>query len=627
MTEARGRSPSAGANLLRDPNAAGQLGRSVEKLSSRGASSGSPGRPRIRCAIYTRKSTEEGLDQEFNSLDAQREACEAYIKSQKHEGWVALPILYDDPAYSGGTMERPALKKLLADIDARAIDTVVVYKVDRLTRSLADFAKIVEAFDARHVSFVSVTQAFNTTTSMGRLTLNVLLSFAQFEREVTGERIRDKIAASKKKGMWMGGLPSLGYDVKERKLIVNDTEAETARHIFRRYAELGSVRALKSELDAGGIFSKARVAADGSAYGAKSFSRGALYQMLKNRIFLGDIVHKGVANKGEHAAIVDAETWAKVQELLEAHRVARTALDERRPSHSLTGILFDAEGERMSPSHAVKKGIRYDYYVSRSLITGPRDERPLGQRIPARMLEGLVLGRMKLFFENPKAVLDAMPEDQRGAAIQVRLNATRKALLKSLEQTSDQAWRGIIRDVLRRVGVYADRVELELSAGRLTQILLGAEDVNRARDLDVDHDRDDDLDDDRGRPDRIVALAIPARLKRTGKELRFVVDGDPDPSEPDVALVRLLIRAAKLQRRIAEATHATLEEIGAREDMTASYVPRLMRLNFLAPDIVVAILEGRQPPGLTSNTLMADTRLPLDWREQRARLGFPNVQV
>jgi site-specific DNA recombinase len=238
---------------------------------------GSTDRAKFRCAVYTRKSSEEGLEQEFNSLDAQREACEAYIVSQKHEGWTALAARYDDGAYSGGTMERPALQRLLEDIRARKIEVVVVYKVDRLTRSLADFAKIVEIFDAQGVSFVSVTQAFNTTSSMGRLTLNVLLSFAQFEREVTGERIRDKIAASKKKGMWMGGQPALGYDVRERKLVVNEPEAATVRAIFRRYLELGSVRALRGDLGARGIISKRRTAADGSPYGGQRFSRGALY--------------------------------------------------------------------------------------------------------------------------------------------------------------------------------------------------------------------------------------------------------------------------------------------------------------------------------------------------------------
>ena len=261
-------------------------------MPRRSATGAKKSRQKVRCAIYTRKSTEEGLEQDFNSLDAQREACEAFVVSQKHEGWVGLPTHYDDGGYSGGTLERPALQHLLDDIRGSKVDAVVVYKIDRLTRSPLDFAKIVEVFDAHSVSFVSITQAFNTATSMGRLTLNVLLSFAQFEREVTGERIRDKIAASKKKGMWMGGYPPLGYDVKGRKLVVNEAEAETVRCIFRRYQELGSVRLLEEHLDEAGIVSKLRTAPDGRPYGGKPIVRGALYHMLQNRIYRGEIVHK-----------------------------------------------------------------------------------------------------------------------------------------------------------------------------------------------------------------------------------------------------------------------------------------------------------------------------------------------
>ena len=259
----------------------------------------------VRCAIYTRKSSEEGLDQEFNSLQAQREACEAFITSQRHEGWVCLPKAYDDGGFSGATMDRPALQRLLADIAAARVDIVVVYKIDRLTRSLTDFAKIVEILDAKGASFVSVTQQFNTTTSMGRLTLNILLSFAQFEREVIGERIRDKIAASKKKGMWMGGVPPLGYRVHDRKLVIVDGEAEIVRTIFRRYAELGSVRLLKEELEARGIKSKSWTSASGRLIGGKAFSRGALYLMLQNRLYRGEVVHKRQSHPGEHTPIID----------------------------------------------------------------------------------------------------------------------------------------------------------------------------------------------------------------------------------------------------------------------------------------------------------------------------------
>src|SRR3981081_1069937 len=275
----------------------------------------------FRCAIYTRKSSEEGLEQDFNSLHAQRESCDAYIKSQRHEGWTPLPSLYDDGGYSGGSTERPALKRLLADIQSHLIDAVVVLKGDRLTRSLADFAKIVEIFDAAGVSFVAVTQQFNTTTSMGRLTLNVLLSFAQFEREVTGERIRDKIAASKQKGMWMGGLVPFGYEVHERRLMVNQSEAETVREIFRRYLELGGVRLLMEELNRRGIRSKVRVAKDGKTSGGTSFFRGALYLVLSNPIYIGEIRHKGVRHPGLHEPIVERELWDKTQLLLRSQAV------------------------------------------------------------------------------------------------------------------------------------------------------------------------------------------------------------------------------------------------------------------------------------------------------------------
>ena len=280
---------------------------------------------KLRCAIYTRKSTDEGLDQAFNSLDAQRESCVAFIQSQNHEGWTVSPTPYDDGGFSGGTLQRPALQRLLADIEAGQIDVIVVYKVDRLTRALSDFAKLVEIFDRRGISFVSITQQFNTTTSMGRLTLNVLLSFAQFEREVIGERVRDKIAASKKKGMWMGGMPPLGYDVKERKLVVNDAEARTVVGIYRRYLELKSVHALKNALAGAGIKSKRRRRPDGTTYGGQELSRGALYLLLQNRIFRGEITHKGKSYLGEHPAIIEQRLWDEVQAALAQNRYSQAS--------------------------------------------------------------------------------------------------------------------------------------------------------------------------------------------------------------------------------------------------------------------------------------------------------------
>jgi DNA invertase Pin-like site-specific DNA recombinase len=353
-----------------------------------------PKRPRrkTRCAIYTRKSSEEGLEQSFNSLDAQREACAAFILSQKHEGWTVAPTRYDDGGFSGGTMDRPALKRLIADIETRRIDVVVVYKVDRLTRALSDFSKLVDIFDHCGVSFVSITQQFNTTTSMGRLTLNVLLSFAQFEREVIGERVRDKIAASKKKGMWMGGMPPLGYDVRDRKLVVNEEEGRVVVDIFRRYLALKSVHALRDELDRAGVRSKRRTRRDnGAPYGGQPFSRGALYLILQNRLYRGEMPHKGSAYPGEHAAIVDQALWDGVQATLAANRVERAAGGRTKRPSLLTGLLFDEAGERLTPTHAVKKGTRYRYYVSTSFLTGGGKTPSSGRRIPAGDLERLVI--------------------------------------------------------------------------------------------------------------------------------------------------------------------------------------------------------------------------------------------
>src|ERR1700686_1588548 len=326
---------------------------------------------RRRCAIYTRKSSEEGLEQEFNSLAAQREACEAYIRSQQHEGWLLARNRYDDGGFSGGNLERPAAQRLLTDIRAGRIDIVVVYKVDRLTRSPPDFARLVELFDAQGVSFVSVTQQFNTTSSMGRLTLNVLLSFAQFEREVTGERIRDKIAASKRKGIWMGGLVPLGCEVRDRQLVINEAEATTVRHIFTRYCELGSVRLLKEELDRNGVRSKVRVSKAGVESGGQAFSRGALYTLLRNPIYVGEIRHKGVCHPGQHVPIVDRAMWDRVAQLLREHSTGCGARSSGTKSCLLIGKLFDESGQGLTPSHAVKGDRRYRYYVSRSLMKGP----------------------------------------------------------------------------------------------------------------------------------------------------------------------------------------------------------------------------------------------------------------
>ena len=560
---------------------------------------------KLRCAIYTRKSTEEGLEQDFNSLDAQREACEAFISSQKHEGWVALPTHYDDGGYSGGTLERPALQRLLADIRVSKVDVVVVYKIDRLTRSLLDFAKIVEVFDAHGVSFVSVTQAFNTTTSMGRLTLNVLLSFAQFEREVTGERIRDKIAASKKKGMWMGGYPPLGYDVKDRKLAVNEAEADTVRSIFRRYRELGSVRLLKERLDAEDVASKRRTAPDGRPYGGKPLTRGALYHMLQNRLYRGEIVHKNQAYPGEHKPIIDADLWQEVQKTLAANRVERGAGNGNNQVSLLAGFIYDAHGELMTPSHAVKKGIRYRYYVSKSLLTeGVRAERK-GQRIPAANIEALLTGRLRAWLADSVAVLNASQWRRPDAVTQTRLLDEAARLASSWQDLPAERLRAILRAIVTRVQVHFDRVEVTLGQMGVAMWLNGQNQQQPAHPSGNDDER------------HPTVLTIPARLKRTGIEMRLVVEDGSEPANIDPVLVRLLVRAHAIRARLLKEPSLTLKDIAAEEGISSSYVTRLLRLAFLAPEIVTATLNGRHPLQLTANRLMDDTRLPLDWVAQR----------
>ena len=355
-----------------------------------------PSISKLRCAVYTRKSSEEGLEQEFNSLDAQRESCEAYIASQRSEGWIPVRDRYDDGGISGGTLERPALQRLLADIEDGLVDVVVVYKIDRLSRSLMDFAKLVEVFDRNQVTFVSVTQSFNTTTSMGRLTLNVLLSFAQFEREVTAERIRDKFAASRAKGMWMGGCPPLGYDVKARKLIVNDDAAANVRFIFKRFVEIGSGTTLLRELAQRGITTRQ----------GKPITKGFLYRMLNNRAYLGEAVHKGTSYPGEHDAIIDRELWDAVRTILKESPRVRANRSRANTPALLKGLLWGSNGAAFSPSHTRKNGKLYRYYVSQTLLRQGAGACTMG-RISAAEVEGTVVEQLRSVFRQPEAIVGA----------------------------------------------------------------------------------------------------------------------------------------------------------------------------------------------------------------------------
>ena len=373
-------------------------------------------KPIRRCAIYTRKSSEEGLEQDFNSLHAQRESCEAYINSQKHEGWVALPAIYDDGGYSGGSMDRPALKQLLADIKSGLVDVVVVYKVDRLTRSLSDFARIVEIFDEAGASFVSVTQQFNTTTSMGRLTLNVLLSFAQFEREVTGERIRDKIAASKKKGMWMGGWVPLGFDRKDRTLTINEAEAKTIQTIFELFIKLKNVRDVQragpTKLQDQALFDAA-----GRATGNLSFARGHIYRILSNPIYRGEITHKGVNHPGQHPGLINQKTWDAVQAQLAANKHENRSRSNAKSTSLLAGFIFDGNNNRLVSSHATKNGKRYRYYITSDgagrTVPGSNAAK---LRISATQIDDLVLSTLSKYLSDKQKIANFLRKYRTRAA-------------------------------------------------------------------------------------------------------------------------------------------------------------------------------------------------------------------
>lgn len=533
----------------------------------------------IRCAIYTRKSSEEGLEQAFNSLDAQREACAAYIQSQKHEGWTELSTEYDDGGISGGTLQRPALRQLLADIQAGRIDTVVVYKVDRLTRSLADFAKIVEVLDAQGVSFVSVTQQFNTTTSMGRLTLNMLLSFAQFEREVTGERIRDKIAASKRKGMWMGGLPPLGYDAIDRQLQVNQPEAEAVRHIFWRYTELGSVDGLRKELAKDGIVNKVYLRQDsaqaGIQVGRKPLLRGTLYRMLQNPLYQGRIRHRSQVYPGQHPAIIGDELWRAVQAKLEANRIA----DAHKTNAKAPSLLA---------------GKRYRYYVSRP-AQGEQHVANRRWRIPAGELEGLVITAIRDLLNDAKQLRSIL--SAAGAAEIEQHHALDRAMAWSGRVTAipDGEMRTKVRDMITGIVIADATVTVNIAIPALFQTL-----TVEARDLTTD---------------TIHEIALPVRLQRTGMEMRLI-DERTAANEPDSALVRLLAKAWTIRQEVLKGDGRSLDTIAQAQGIGDSYLGRLLRIGFLAPDIIETILQGKQPPTLTANRLAALPNIPTDWNEQ-----------
>ncbi|MCW2370742.1 DNA invertase Pin-like site-specific DNA recombinase [Sphingobium sp. B11D3D] len=539
----------------------------------------------VRCAVYTRKSSEEGLEQAFNSLDAQREACEAYIVSQRHEGWTLVKTAYDDGGYSGGSMDRPALVRLLADVEAGKIDVIVVYKVDRLTRALSDFARIVEILDARGASFVSVTQAFNTTSSMGRLTLNVLLSFAQFEREVTGERIRDKIAASKKKGMWMGGNPPLGYDVKDRALVINPAEAQQVRHIMTRYLALGSLQALVEELLRDGYRTRQLHGRGGIA-----FSRGALSHLLGNAIYRGKVVHKGAVYDGQHDAIINEALWDAVQRQLELGRNNPSA--RRSPKRSLlTGLIHNGEGRKMSPSHTAKAGKRYRYYVTHPNALIGSSEKPW--RVSAPEIERIVIERLKGWLMDRRAIIDIAGTSQ-------AINALTKAAQAAADLDKASKRTAILTMLLSRIDMADEGITITLDRDKLLALL-------RLDQLAHDH------------PVQLTSRAI--RI-RQGKDVRMIIGDAQDRSADTVntPLVALIAEARALHQALLGAPEHSLASLADAQGKCRKRSAQLLRIATLAPDIVSQCIEGIQPVSLTTKRLLS-VDLPMSWSEQRALLG------
>ncbi|UZK65435.1 recombinase family protein [Sphingomonas sp. M1-B02] len=547
---------------------------------------------RVRCAVYTRKSSEEGLEQGFNSLDAQYEACSAYILSQAGQGWEQIAERYDDGGLSGGTLERPALQRLLADIAAGRLDIIVVYKVDRLTRSLLDFAKLVEAFDASSVSFVSITQSFNTTTSMGRLTLNMLLSFAQFEREVTAERIRDKIAASKAKGMWMGGTPPLGYQPDGRTLAIVEEHAALIRDIYRRYLELQSVRLVSESLERDCIRTPHRIVTKtGRTFGGVTFTRGQLYSILRNPIYVGDIPHHDKVYAGQHPAILDRADWDRVQQLLADH--TQGGRTHTSPTHSLlAGKIIDDRGQQLIATHACKGKQRYRYYVSRDVhhVTATTP----GMRIPAREIEGLVANRVAALFDDPialmaRAGLIITPVlmgviAHRAATIALALRAPRPAH---------------IAELVEQVRVEAGRVEIDVLPAAVAELFQA----------DLIHE-----------PMPAITLTADVRLTRTGRVVRLV-HGDGRsalPAEPEASLLNLVIKARRWWTMLAEG-EVRIGELAAREGVSASWMTRVVRLAFLSPQVIDAALSGTLHSEVDALALVRTDAMPSSWAKQKVR--------
>src|SRR5712672_808440 len=550
----------------------------------------------FRCAIYTRKSSEEGLEQDFNSLHAQRESCDAYIKSQRHEGWVPLPALYDDGGFSGGSTERPALKRLLADIQSHLIDVVVVYKVDRLTRSLADFAKIVEIFDAADVSFVSVTQQFNTTTSMGRLTLNVLLSFAQFEREVTGERIRDKIAASKQKGMWMGGWVPIGYDRKDRTLTINETEALTVRTIFDLFLKLKNVQRVQPELVRLNLTTKPYATPRGRAIGGLSFARGHIYKILSNPLYKGEIEHRGVRYPGQHPPLIDGAIWAAVQAQLAANHHENRARTNAKSKSLLAGLIYDDSGNRLVSSHATKNGKRYRYYVTPEATGRSVAAASLPKlRLPATMIDELLRVKLQSYLSDKAQISNLLRETRCRPAEIGRGLRIASELADSLTSASPMAHN--VADLVARVTVSRTSLNISIKRDGLLAMLT---DTFVGQSQDKDHDN-------------IISLEVTVPAAPGGGSGKLVFD-DQEAKTPDAVVVKAIARASLWFEQLTTGKSQSMAEIAVRENITDNYVSNLIHLAWLSPDLIGRVLEGDPEATAMARSAMLTRKSDVLWR-------------
>ncbi len=527
---------------------------------------------KVRCAIYTRKSSEEGLEQDFNSLDAQREACEAYIKSQMHEGWVLLDKQYNDGGYSGGTMERPAFKELLKDIENDEVDIVVVYKVDRLTRSLMDFSKIIDVFDRHETSFVSITQQFNTTTSMGRLTLNILLSFAQFEREVTGERIRDKIAASKKKGMWMGGKVPLGYSKEDKKLVIYNEDAQKVQTLFEKYLELKSIPKLMQYLKENEIKTKTD----------KYFSKGQLYHLLSNRVYIGKITHKDKVYDGEHEAIICDDFFEKVQKLLYENKVDKTCGVKCSSNSLLAGLIYDDLGNKMTPSHSNSHGRRYRYYISRALKNN--EETGSVSKIPAGEVEKFVIETTKEFLQDKKQIQKIVSE--------YKISKQNK-LIYIAQDIQDYSEPKLIRAIIHKIMVSKNLIEItynETSIKKVLNALANNQEI-------VVPDKNEEL----------TPIVISKNIKITqlsrNDNILILNAKEYDTPEPNPYLVNAIVKSFYYHKQIQ--LGKTIEDLQTEEGLKDSkYIRNIMNLKYISPELTEQILNGTQPKYLSLQKLI-----------------------